>query len=339
MQKEKYNLVVLGYNWDVYQYAFREFIDNPRVPYIPTYPVSGLKAAIHRVCFNPRLNKILPIPFKPNWTPGYLCEVKSERNCFLIMENWMRCEHATHLLPYLRSRYPDSKIVCFAQDLVERVRDLYTDKAVDVDYVKRYANLFITYDTIDAERYDLACYPTVYSSVEIKAEDDVPETDLYFLGRDKGRLSMLADMCRRFTEKGLKCHFLLLEVPKEQQIQCPGIVYIDKPIPYRKNLQFVSRTKCVVELLQPNARSATFRMWEAIVLNKKLLTNSPDAKSSPFYDSRYVSVFTGEEDIDYTFVEAGEGAPYEKENPFKDAIRPDALLKFVERQLNIEILR
>ena len=146
-------------------------------------------------------------------------------------------------------------------------------------------------------------------------------------------------MCRQFTKQGLKCNFFLLNVPSKEQVQCSGIHYIDHPLSYKKNLQYVSRTKCIVELLQPNARSATFRMWEAIVFNKKLLTNNPEAASSPFYHPAYVSVFDKKEDIDFTFVRQGEQSPFGLENPFKSAIRPDTILSFIEQQLDIQIDR
>lgn len=329
----------MGFNWDVYKYAFHDFIINPKITYIEDFPTTGITESVRRLCYNPRLNKRLSIPFKHCWTPLFLRSVKGQHNCFLIMENWIRLEPATHLLQYLRSHYPDSKIVFFAQDLVDRVCDLYTDKPIDVDYVKKYTDLFITYDHIDAEKYNLTYHPTVYSSVQVAIDDTIPYTDVFFLGRDKGRLGLLADMCKQFTKNGLKCCFFILDVPLEQQIECPGIYYIDHPISYKKNLQYISRTKCIVELLQPNARSATFRMWEAIVFNKKLLTNNPEAASSPFFHPAYVSVFDKKEDIDFTFVRQGERSPFGLGNPFKSAIRPDTILSFIEQQLNIQIDR
>lgn len=339
MKQNRYNLVVMGYDWDVYKYAFHDFAINKKITYIEKFPTTGITESVRRLCYNPRLNKNLPIPLKSIWTRSFQNSIKGTLNCFLIMENWMRLESATHLLPYLRSHYPDSKIVFFAQDLVDRVRDLYTDKPIDVDYVKKYTDLFITYDRIDAEKYDLKYHQTVFSPITVETDEDVPYTDLFFLGRDKGRLGLLVDMCRQFTKQGLKCCFFLLDVPAERQIQCQGIHYINHPMPYKKNLQYVSRAKCIVELLQPNARSATFRMWEAIVFNKKLLTNNPEAATSPFYHPAYVSVFKNWEDIDFTFVQQGERSPFGLENPFKNAIRPDTILTFIEQQLNIQIDR
>lgn len=339
MIHDHYNLIVMGFNWDVYHYAFRDFIENPNITYIQDFPLTGIVEQLRRLCFNPRLNKKFSIPFKSCWTSLFLKNVKGKHNCFLIMENWLRIEHATHLLPYLRSHYPESKIIVFTQDLVERVRDLYTGKTINVDYVKRYSDLFITYDHIDAEKYNLTYHPTVYSSVQVAADDTIPYTDLFFLGRDKGRLGLLVDMCNQFTKNGLKCCFFILDVPPEQQIECLGIHYIDHPISYKKNLQYVSRTKCIVELLQPNARSATFRMWEAIVFNKKLLTNNPEASQSPFYHNAYISVFKDWDEIDFTFVHKGENKPFGLENPFKCAIRPETIITFIEQTLNIHIER
>lgn len=331
-----HHLVVFGSDWDVYQYAFRDFIDNPAIDYIPTFRPKGWKGMIQRVHFNPKLNRILPLPFKKAWTPDYLPAIpEGATPCFLILENWLRMESVTHLLPYLRSLYKDATIVCFMQDLLPSIKDLYTGEIISVDYLNEYCNLVVTYDEKEACEQGIAYFPTVFSPLELYSSEGEPTADLYFLGRDKGRLPMLAQICSEAAKRGLRCAFYLLEVPEEQRIEQEGLFYISKPMPYRENLKHVANSKCVVELLQPEARSATFRLWEAIMLNRKLLTVNPQIKELAFYSPEYVATFTNASDVPWDFL-SSESA-YKMDNPYKEAIRPAALLHFIEEKTGIRI--
>lgn len=334
-----HRLIVLGYDWDVYNYAFRDLIDNDKVTYLHTFRPDGLCGVLHRLQFNPKLNRVLPLPFKTMWNPCYLRMLgRDDEAVILVQEHWLRWESATHLLPYIRRNNPKARVVCFIQDLIERTCDIYTGKPLDVDYLKRYSDLVVTYDAGEAERYGISYHPTVYSPVPQKSECKVEDCDVFFLGRDKGRLGLLMDICQKFSSMGLKCQFYVLGTEKENQVAVPGITYLESPMTYEENIQHVAHCSCVLELLQSKASSATFRMWEAIALNKKLLTNNTSVCSSEFYDAAYVSLFTNIEDIDWAFVKKDEASPFAV-NPYAEQIRPDALLKFIEKKLDVEIER
>lgn len=332
----KLKLVVFGSDWDVYLFAFRDFIDDPKVEYIPTFRPQGWKGWLHRLMFNPKVNRYFNIPGKGLWNKTYVKAFPGDNYCFLVLENWLRWESATGFLAYLRLHFPHSKIVCFAQDLVPRIVDLYTGKVIDVEYVKQYSDAFITYDINEAEKYGLPYAPTVFSPLHIPAGLSIEKSDVFFLGRDKNRLDMLVHLCRKLTSKGLKCSFYVLDVPRENQIAAEGIHYISTPMRYEENLQHVMHTECVLEILQENAKGATFRLWEAIALNKKLVTNNLSVRESGFYDEKYISTFTGEADIDMEFV-CDRKSGYPTANPYAEHIRPASLVKFIERMLDVQI--
>lgn len=133
-------------------------------------------------------------------------------------------------------------------------------------------------------------YPTPYSSIPVETGIGT-EKDLYFLGATKNRFTEIIEAYESCTQNGLKCDFNLVGVPGKQQVYKDDIHYI-KSMPYRENLSRASRSKCLLEILQKNAKGYTPRMWEAILLGKKIMTNNPTVRYSPFYDERYVSIFT-----------------------------------------------
>ena len=333
---DKFRLMVFGDVWNVYQVAHRDWIEDPAVFYIPTFRPTGLLGPINRLHFNPSINRILPLPFKPCWNGYYLRGITDKNLCFLVTEHWLRMESAIHLLPYLRRRYPHSRIVCFTQDMVETIRDHYTRRPIDLEYLRQYADLLISYDSADAQKHQMLYHPTVFSPIATTTTEVQPIYDLYFLGRDKGRLTHLVNICHEAQLRGLKCCFMMLEVPKEQQIPCEGITYLDSPLSYADNLRMCAQSRCIVEMLQHDAASATFRTWEAIMLNRKLLTTNMSITASEFYEPSYISVFSEEAEINWQFVQTDVSFP-DGNNPYQQRIRPQSLVNFIEKHLNIQI--
>ena len=342
MNKPWHKLVVLGSDWDVYTHAFSDFIASEAIYYIPTFrPSGGISGAIQRLHLNPKLNSYLSLPCKGIWGWRIVNKIRKEAKeapvCILILENWLRMESALQMLPKLRKSFPSAKIVCFAQDLVTRIDDMYTLQHTDTEYAKRYCDLFITFDTNDAKRYDIEYFPTVFSYPRNISNAPNGKYDMYFLGRNKGRAALLAELSKRAKEHNLTTNFLIVEDETDTSAPTDGLRYTSKGITYEENLRNVAGCNCIVELLQKSAASPTFRLWETICFNKKLLTNNLSIKESPFYDSRYVSTFSSMEDIDWEFIKNIAEPAFPDKNPFCEQIKPASLIRFIETSLDIRI--
>lgn len=335
LSMKKYKLVVFGDPWDVYQVAHRDWIDDPNVTYISTFRPGGLLGQLQRLQFNPKINSIFKIPWKSCWNRYCLREIRGEKLCFLVTGYWLRHESGIQLLPYLRRHYPESLIVCYFQDLINTNIDIYSHKIIDLNHIKKYSNLLISYDRNDANKHHTLYHPTVFSPIAINPIDTDDLYDLYFLGYDKGRLPLLIDICHEAKKRNLRCKFMMIRVPKEKRIPCEDIEYIDESISYYENLRYSASSRCILEILQQTATSATFRTWETIMLSRKLITNNMSITESDIYDAKYISVFHNLTDFDWSFVASNNNFP--GKNPFQDAIRPKALVHFIEEQLQINI--
>ena len=332
---DKYKLVILGNDWDVYITSYKDLINNQQVIHIPTFRPQGLLGLLQRIHLNPKLNRIIPIPRKSYWISYILRDIKTdEQVCFLITERWLLLESGLQLFPYIRQHYKNAKMVCFFQDIIATFIDLYTLNPIDIDTIKEQCDLVISYDKKDAEKHQIAYHPTIFSPLKIQSA--ITKYDLYFLGRDKGRMSMLVKLCEEAQKRGLRCKFDLIEIPRQQRISQEGISYPDGNIPYEENLRNSAESRCIIEVLQKEAASPTLRTWEAIALNRKLLTNNSSIKDTEIYDNRYISVFHDESDVDWDFISSG--SPFRDKNPFLDTIRPESLVRFIENELKISIV-
>jgi len=51
-------------------------------------------------------------------------------------------------------------------------------------------------------------------------------------------------------------------------------VYLDKFMPYEENLEYIKRSKCLLEIMQEGGNGYILRTCEAVAYNKKIITNN-----------------------------------------------------------------
>ena len=223
-------------------------------------------------------------------------------------------------------------MVWYAQDLFSTKCELYTNKPVEVDKYRKYFDIIISYDKRESERYGILYHHSIFSEIQPQKYGIRDETiDCLFIGRDKGRLPDLVEVYDKLTSSGLVCRFFVLNVSKNEQIHRSGISYISKPLSYLQNLKMVWRSKCLVEILQPNATGFTYRAVESIMYDKVLLTNNCDSYN-PFIVEDFFVPFKSVIDIDEELI--NNKISNRAINPLKDKIKPEHLLKFIESNLS-----
>ncbi|MDD4781942.1 MAG: hypothetical protein PHT02_15255 [Tissierellia bacterium] len=222
---------------------------------------------------------------------------------------------------YLKKQYQDAKFICFYQDLVKSHIGAEPKKIINI------FDIVLSYDKGDAEKYGFIYHPTVFSNYIVEKDYNIPESDVYFIGTAKDRLELILDVFFQLKHEGLSCDFYLSGVPADKQIKEDGLNYINK-MSYIENLKHIVRTKCILEIVQGKAKGSTLRAWEAIIYDKKLLTNNISIVDDYYYNSNYVSILN-EKDIDFCFLKQNNSYI----NPYKSQITPDNLLEFITQLL------
>lgn len=337
MQSPELNLIIFGSAWDLYQCSYYNLIKNPNVKYIPgLFPKNKIARFLYRLHFSHKLNKIINLPYKELWNKYYFKDITRNRTyIFLFFSDWIRMEPYLKNISYIREKYKGSKVVWFLQDLSNVSKDYFTQKVINLSEYKDKFDLIISFDKEEAEKYKIGYFHTVYSPIMIEGKD-FPKTDVVFIGKDKGRLNLLVQIYDKLTNEGLICYFIMFGVDEDKRIFRKNIHYIDKMMPYKEALRFVKGTNCILELMQDNAIGYTFRTWESIAYNKKLLTNNSSLIDSNFYDTKYVSIFSSKDNIDENFLKSIKVSAF-NENPFYDCIKPESLIHYIEQKLKIKI--
>lgn len=162
----------------------------------------------------------------------------------------------------------------------------------------------LTFDRQDAEKYGFSFAGFHYYSKPDITLPEKPLYDLYFVGSFKGNRTKLIDKSYRLlTEKGICCHYDILSSNlKNTEGVAAGINIFRKSLPYSEIIRRATSSKCILEIIQENQHGPSLRYFEAVVFNKKLLTNNPYVVDFPYYNSDYIQVFKDASDIDINWL-------------------------------------
>lgn len=332
----QYNFVILGSKNEIFKTSFKDVACQENVVYLDDdISCKGfLYKILHRLHFSKVINKLVSIPFKNIWNAGNV--VFSFNNakpiCFILFTNWVQSNAQTGIIPFLRKKYPGCKIVWFAQDILCTIRNTYTRKRIDVDSLKKFFDLIVSYDMGDAKKYGLEYHPTVLSKTQVSSNSKY-KSDLFFIGKSKKRLNLLIELGKGLKKYGIKYNFMVLGIPPEEQKEPEYINYIDKPLTYYENLNYAANAKCLLELMQPGAVGYTFRTSEALLYNKKMITNNQPIEKAPFFNDENIVIMKdiSEEWLKQVAQKILDDKSVQYENT--EVISPKHLLEFIEEKL------
>jgi len=322
----KYYYVVLGSDWDLYRSSYSDLYSSEDGIYIAG--LSFLYDTKVSKYLNSAIIRIKKIPL--GWLlllPLYQRLKHIEKPiCFVLFSNWVEYDYSLRLLKHIKKRFPNSRFVWFMQDLIDthpRIKSRINQSIRDFD-------ITLSFDLSDCEKYKLVYHPLVFSSININQED-LPNSDIYFLGKAKNRLPEILKSYEILKSKGLKTDFYLVGVPQEQQIYPEEIHYI-KGMSYLDNLKHLCGCKCALEIMQKGGSGYTQRVCEVLYFNKKIISNNQCLKDAPFYSDANMCIIDESCNIDDAFIENIRDLSLVNYN-YREELSPIRLLEFIDYKL------
>ena len=229
-----------------------------------------------------------------------------------------------------------------------------------LEYMKKCTNRFITflYDNLDRcpVQDKLHFFDKIYSfddkDIEkhgferltnynylsfLSQEKQNPSEDaLYITSYDKKRIKQLDILSQKFEE--LKLKFDLYVIGKKSwknQLMKPfsknKIVFTRKRISHENLPEFYKRTKVILDLMRENQYGLSFRVFEAMALEKKIITDNEKIKNYDFYNPSNILVLNKDfSNITKEFFET----PYQSLP--EEIYKKYTLEKWVERVFNLK---
>lgn len=129
-----------------------------------------------------------------------------------------------------------------------------------------------------------------------------PKYDLFFIGSYDSRVPKLISICEILHNKGYKLHIVLFCHSGEEPKKYPFIKYYNTPFSYYENLQMVADSKCILDLHHDSLHTGlSFRTFEALGFDKKLITTNTIIKDYDFYESQ--NIFHLDENTDFSTID------------------------------------
>lgn len=332
--------LVLQYGQENDRMILRELTDLPNVDTVVWHKeyASLFKRGMRKIHTNSKLNSMFSVPGRDLWHKDVL-EATGQVDCLIILA-YCLMEIEESFLYKMRKNNPHLKIVLLLWDsmathstMMESVRNKILEYKWD---------MVVSFDRDDCVEYGFVWLGLHYYS---PADVSIPATvssDIFFAGAaTEGRKELLEKICQYIKIDGGKCDFKLVlsenwlkrikgRILKEEPRYSPvGVCMTKRNLSYKEILSSVVHSNCILELVQPGQRMQTLRYFEAVVYNKKLLTNNLYIKELPFYDERYMRVFNSIEDIDVEWLQRREMIDYGYNGEFS----PTHILKIIEENI------
>lgn len=333
--------VVLEYGQDSDRLMLRELTDRPDVELcFWREPLPGLWPRILRKLHTGSIwSRRLPLPGREYWHRE-LWEALAGADRLLILafclidldESFMRRVRLTN---------PGLKIVLLLWDSMHTQSSMMRvarPKILGFGW-----DLVLSFDRADCEEFGFAWLGWRYYSKLAGVAQRQVSSDICFVGAGTaGREALLSGIAARLQSAGGQADFTLVPhlslmrrlaaefVPRcrKRSLQ-PGLELRYMLMPYAELLARELNSNCLLELVQPGQKQQTLRYLEAVVYNKKLLTNNAYARELPFYDERYMRVFGHPDEIDVGWVKERADVDY----GYRDEFSPAKLPELIEREL------
>lgn len=226
-------------------------------------------------------------------------------------------------LKYIRKKYK-AKLVLYVMNPTSSME-------LNPGFCNNFYDSIFTVFAHDADSYGWNACKHSYAKIQ---EDEpagelIYDTDVFFAGRAKNRLQNILRTYEFLVSHDIKCDFHIVGVDKKKMRYADDIKY-NKWMPYKELLKRMRRSKCILEILQKHGEGPTLRIAEAIVYNKKIITNDESAAANQFYDERFVQIFDTPENISLNFIKND----IEPDYHYRGEYSAENFLKRVEEHLS-----
>lgn len=165
--------------------------------------------------------------------------------------------------------------------------------SINPDSINKSEIILWTYDKDDAEKYGMNLISGGIYFPQWKVKKEKAEYDVFYIGKDKGRLQRLREIEARLNDYGLKT-FFYITWSRGWQHKDDGI---HKPfLPYEDVLDYIGKSKAILHLLDGSQHGVTLRIQESLIHKVKLITDDSSIVNYDFYNPNNIFIL-GKDDL------------------------------------------
>lgn len=143
-----------------------------------------------------------------------------------------------------------------------------------------------SFDSQDCKDYNLTMLTNFYYYEPAPAEID--KTLFCISHLEKRRYTLFNTMGKFLEENNISYRFMTKQ--SVDKLKSPYIEYMKEAIPYNEMLNLLNRYEVILDIAKPNQTGLSFRIFESLGMNKKIITNNRTVMEYDFYNPNNILV-------------------------------------------------
>ena len=184
-----------------------------------------------------------------------------------------------------------NKFIAYQWDGLHRFPAIY-------NYIPLFDRFFVfDKNDLNNKKYNLLPVTNFYNDFDTQIiPQALCKNDVFFIGSFINKRMPQIERFVSYSEKlGLKLDFIIFSshLPDQEKYDIKGIKYINKHLPYSENLKRLKNAKIVIDFLNETHVGLSFRTFEALYYDKKLITNNIEVLKYDFYKPENIFIWDG----------------------------------------------
>lgn len=221
-----------------------------------------------------KLHIKMNFPFTDFWFGNWKKKMSKFDNIILFASYY-----SFPVVKLIKKEYPNINLLFWYWDPISN--------CIQPEKVRRYVDSIWSFDFADCEKYGLKYNTTFYPYILRLNSEAKNDVGVLFVGKDKGRLSLLNDIKHKLNEFSIKSYFHVVANSKYGKKDSS----YKETISYLQVLNLINQSKILLEIIQKGQTGATLRCMEALFYKVKLITNNRFITNYDFYTSENIFIW------------------------------------------------
>ncbi|GIZ08724.1 hypothetical protein [Flavobacterium sp. UMI-01] len=180
-----------------------------------------------------------------------------------------------------------NRYLCYLYDSSER----FSIKKIS----KNIFDEIYTFDINDSYKYNFKHLTNyIYLAKRAQQSEDQNQNDLFFVSALDKRIDTINQIAKCCSLKNIKSKFIIVGKKRPKKLH-PEIIFKTKKISLTELTIELESSKVFLDLIQNNQDGLSFRIFEALAFQKKIITTNNAIKKYPFYNSNNILVIEPKE--------------------------------------------
>ena len=192
----------------------------------------------------------------------------------------------------IKGDFIDPKSILEFKKFTKKSVGFFNDNTNRCPKIKRVIACFdevFSFEKDDCEKYDLKFATNwIYNSMAAENNDKSFDYSAFNISSKDKRLPILLRIADNLTSQGINYKFIIYD--KKYKAKDQKITYINNHISLNNVNQYISQSKVLLDINRSGQTGLTFRVFESLGLQKKLITTNSDIKNYDFYNPNNIFV-------------------------------------------------